>query len=118
MTSRHVATVATAVIAVSALSNCLAPTEIVVELKTDLDCLVVAQNGVTIAFGKPGDDQNQIAAASSSCDAGSLGKIVVAPAHDFSDPLGIRVALGVTQKAEQCTPPKFDGCIVARRSLQ
>jgi hypothetical protein len=103
--------------AVSAMS-CLAPTEIVLVLSTDVACAVVAQNGVAIALGAPGDEDSGIATSTKLCsDDGGIGTAVLLPHTSLDQPIGIRVTLGVDAAADNCGP-SFAGCIVARRSLR
>ena len=98
--------------------SCLAPTEIVVELHTDVPCSVVAANEVGIAVAKPGDDDASFSAVGKACDPdGGLGSIVVLP-RNIDEAVGIRVVLGVNKPTSACTAPMYDGCIVARRSLE
>jgi len=99
--------------------SCLAPTEIVVELRTDVACNVVAANEVGVAVAKPGDEDAGFAAVGGSlCDGdGGLGTVVILP-HDINEAVGIRVVLGVNKPTSSCTAPMYDGCIVARRSLE
>jgi hypothetical protein len=54
-----------------------------------------------------------------SCsDDGGIGTLFVVPSGGFDVDVGIRATLGVTADADQCTPPEFAGCVVARRSLE
>jgi len=102
--------------ALSAMS-CLAPTEIILVLSTDVACAVVTQNGVAIALGEPGDEDSGIATTTKLCsDDGGIGTAVIVP-HTIDQVVGIRVTLGIDAAADQCGP-NFAGCIVARRSLR
>ncbi|HEY2368710.1 MAG TPA: hypothetical protein VGH87_20070, partial [Polyangiaceae bacterium] len=104
-------------IAVAGMS-CLAPTEIMVELHTDVPCSVVTTNQVGIAVSRPGDEDASFAATGMQCDGdGGLGTIAILP-HDIDEAVGIRVVLGVNRLTSQCAAPDYDGCIVARRSLE
>jgi hypothetical protein len=106
-----------ALVAAIALSDCLDPTEIVVVVSTDVSCSQV--NSTAIAVGAPGDDTNRISGKTPACSSdGGIGTLVVTPSHGIGDDVGIRVTLGVgLVQADQCVAPKFEGCIVARRSL-
>jgi hypothetical protein len=106
---------ATLGIALATLSNCLDPTEIIVDIKSDVMC--TSQQGVTIVVGSSVDDPNATMIETNACDGGAIGTLAVTPTGDVGDPVAIRVTLGVTKAAAQCAPP-FDGCIVARRSLR
>jgi hypothetical protein len=101
------------------LSTCLAPTEIVVQLTTDVDCATVVQNGIGIAVGPPGNDKTSNATTSHKCDTGGeLGSIVVVPSGN-GPTVGIRITLGFDASVENCDEANgFGGCIVARRALE
>jgi len=103
--------------AVSVMS-CLAPTEIILVLSTNVACAVVGQNGIAIALGDPGDEDSGIATTTTLCsDDGGIGTAVLVPHSSIDQPIGIRVTLGIDAAADNCGP-KYEGCIVARRSLR
>jgi hypothetical protein len=103
--------------AVSAMS-CLAPTEIILVLSTDVACKTVTDNGIAIALGAPGDEDSGIATTTKLCsDDGGIGSLTLLPHGSVDQPIGIRVTLGVDAAADNCGP-NFAGCIVARRSLR
>jgi hypothetical protein len=107
-----------ALVAAVALSDCLDPTEIRVVVSTDVACSQV--NSTAIAAGKPGDDTNYIAGKTTACSPdGGIGVLVVTPSHGIDDDVAIRVTMGLNgTSADGCVAPKFEGCIVARRSLR
>ncbi len=104
-------------IAVIGLSDCLGPTEIEVQISTDVACKDV--NSTAVAVGPAGDDSRAVGAKTSSCaDGGAIGTLVVTPSGGLDDVVGIRVTLGVgAAQADVCHAPDYPGCIVARRSL-
>jgi len=103
--------------AVSVMS-CLAPTEIILVLSTNVACAVVQKNGIAIALGEPNDEDSGIATTTQLCsDDGGVGTAVLVPHSSIDQPIGIRVTLGIDAAADQCGP-KYEGCIVARRSLR
>jgi hypothetical protein len=106
-------------LSLATLSHCLDPTEIVLELSTDVSCGDVQANGVTVAVGPPGVDTTAPGAPSFACaDDGGLGSLVVVPSGGIDDGVGIRVVLGVDASASTCVAPDFSGCVVARRALR
>lgn len=107
---------AAVVVAMSMTSSCLDPTEIVLELSTNVPCNVVEANGVAIAIGAPGDDDSGVATATSMCANGDIGTLVVVPSTGNGPEVGIRVMLGVD--ASTCEGPAYSGCIVERRALR
>jgi hypothetical protein len=99
--------------------SCLGPTEIVLTVDTDVACSVVAQQGVEIDVGVPGDEDAGLAGRSITCSSdGSVGSLVFLPSGDIGDAVGIRVMLGIDASTASCGRPSYDGCIVARRSLR
>ncbi len=99
-------------------SSCLAPTEIVLQLSTDVDCSYVEGNGVAIAVGPAGVDTNYPNTTTHGCVDGGVGTLVVLPSA-ATGPVGIRVTLGIDASVESCNAgDDFAGCIVARRALE
>lgn len=104
---------------VAGLSNCLNPTEIILELSTNIACTNGDDHGVAVAVGLPGDDSVGVSAVGKSCTSdGGLGTVVVLPHSGIDEIVAIRVTLGVDAAADQCRAPDFAGCVVARRSLR
>ena len=101
-------------------SSCLDPTEIVLQLSTDVACSAVVANGVAIAIGAPDDDDaSSVHVVTMLCSPdGSIGSLVVTPSGAIDQDIGVRVTLGVDASAETCGPPRYDGCIVSRRALR
>ena len=78
------------------LWSCLDPTEIKLEITTDVPCTTLADNGgVAISVGPPGDDSVAPTAVASKCETedGGVGSLVVVPSADIADDVGIRVVL-------------------------
>src|SRR5262245_43212128 len=105
------------VVALSATSSCLAPTEITLVLSTDVPCASI--RGTAIAIGAPGDDKTGIATSVQRCsDDGGIGTLVVVPSGSIDDSVAVRVMLGMQSDPETCKEPDFTGCVVARRALR
>jgi hypothetical protein len=105
--------------------SCLAPTQVELELTTDVPCDEVG--GVSITVGLPGSlETKPPAAVSLICrDDGTLGTLVVVPSGERDAELAVRVVAGRNLEVEQCEPPDYGpqgtpetGCIVARRTLR
>ncbi len=111
---RRVVSVVAIALALSMLPNCLDATAIALDISTSSDCSVVQTNAVEIAAGTPGNDSSEVTASTMQCSGGTVGTIVLLPSG-AGDQVGIRVMLGVTVPTDDCAPPMFDGCIVARR---
>ena len=98
--------------------GCRSPTQITVEVDTNLDCSQITSTAIAV-----GNTDALVAksAASSTlhCEAGHIGALVVVPSANAEDEVAIRVVSGVQGRtAEACTASGFrGGCIVARRSL-
>jgi hypothetical protein len=104
-------------IAACGSSSCLDPTEIVLEIGTDVACSVVAQNGVAITVGRTGDDGGVAIMTNLCASDGGIGSLAITPSGAVDDPIGIRVVLGVDASVDACGP-NYEGCIVARRALR
>ena len=106
----------TGLVGVALLTSCLSPTQVTVELSTDVPC---SSNPVTtIAVGAPG--QAEIRApqtTTTQCTGkGQIGSIVVTPASDNGATFEIQVVVGVGAG----NPPscgKDSKCITARREI-
>ncbi len=108
--------------AVVATSACREPTQITVELSTDVAC--AEARATTVTLGLPGQlEEGEPAVVSSACEAvgsrGELGTVVLVPSGDDDAPVGVKVTLAVTDDAvEDCSKEYGPHCIVARRSLR
>ncbi|HEY1956977.1 MAG TPA: hypothetical protein VGH28_15265 [Polyangiaceae bacterium] len=99
------------------LVQCLGPTEIEVELSTDVPCANV--KNAAIAVGPAGDDSRAVSATTTICSTdGGIGTLYVTPSGGIDDEVEIRATLGVSAQADQCAAPDFAGCVVARRQLR
>lgn len=105
--------------------SCLEPTQVQIELTTDVPCAELG--GVAITVGEPGQiEAKPPAAVSLSCrEDGTLGAIVVVPSGDRDAELSVRVVAGRNLEVEACEAPEYGpqgtpdtGCIVARRTLR
>jgi hypothetical protein len=109
----------------SALLGCAPPTQVTIEITTDLSCDRI--DGVTVAVSGPNDlGSAEVRAATSVCTGGRVGSLVVVPSGSARENFALRVAAGVgVDPRAVCTPendygvdlPAGTGCIVARRSL-
>ena len=107
-------------LALASLSHCLAPTEIVVWLSTDVACSVVGPQGYSIAVGDPAtvETQSPVTVVNGCSSDGGLGSIVIVPSGSDQAKVGIRVVLGVDTTPDKCDLDSgYTGCIVARREL-
>jgi hypothetical protein len=122
---RRTKAIRVSVVIVSALipAGCLDPTEIVVTVRTDVDCTDAARyKGISIYADVPGaklEGKAEPALTTNACDPdGTIGSIVLVPSGDDDAEVGIRVVAGITTPPEQCQAEDYRGCIVARRALR
>ena len=94
------------------------PTEVVVEVYTDLPCPAVA----AVAAGKAGElGDRDASAVSTVCDpeTGSLGRLVIVPRETENAEVALEVRVRTDDRPpDECVESKgYSGCIVARRIL-
>ncbi len=105
-----------------ATSACREPTQITVELSTDVAC--AEARATTVTVGLPGGlERGDPAVVSSACESegsrGELGTVVLVPSGDDDAPVGVKVTLAVSDDAvEDCSKEYGRHCIVARRTLR
>lgn len=107
------------ILALMALAGCRAPTEIVVELKTDVVCSDL--QGVELRVGPvQGLDERPASASTDACSSsGRIGSLVLVPSGGRSDEVAVQVVAGFGKSVDKCRPPGYGpGCIVARRALR
>lgn len=103
--------------------GCQDPTQITVELFTDVPCATVERNEVTLAVGVLGEglEQKDPVATTGACAAGApsrVGSLVVVPGGEDDAEIGVKVVLGVNEGAQRCEAPEYRGCVVSRRALR
>jgi N-acetylneuraminic acid mutarotase len=99
---------------------CRGPTQVTVEVTTDVGCGDTPITGIAVAATGAAAESKPFASTSSACDAaGTVGSLVLVPSGGNSDELAVRVVLGHGGKsADQCIASGYGaGCIVARREL-
>ncbi len=105
-----------------AATGCKNPTEITLDVRTDIACTGGAPwKGVAIYVGHPGDDVESKAATlvTTQCDGtGEIGTLVIKPSGADDDVVGIRVVAGITRNPEDCSDAGYQGCVVERRALR
>ncbi|APR87731.1 BNR repeat domain protein [Minicystis rosea] len=108
----------------ASLLSCRAPTEIVVDVTTDIPC--ASLNNTSITVGRYPDIEGlPPATITDLCSSdGHIGSIVVVPADVDNAKVAVRVVGGKGQDAEGCKAPEYGpraptptGCVVARRLL-
>jgi len=97
--------------------GCRAPTQITVEVRTDV-CSQIS--GVNATIGPVGQLEGRPPTSTGpACDAssGRIGALVVTPSAGRSDEVEIRIAAGVKRSPDECKVGDMRDCIVARRAL-
>ena len=96
---------------------CREPTQITVELTTDVACTAINETSITV--GTLGEIENKPAAAkTSACQDGRIGTLVLVPAGEGEREVALRVITSVNAPIESCVAPDYGAaCIVARRAL-
>jgi hypothetical protein len=108
-------------LALLACVTCTEPTEIIIELTTNVSCEVVSDHQVSILLGSASTTLTTANAkelvVTGQCDGGVIGTLAATPSGARDEAIGIGVVLGVTQPTSACDVDA-SGCIVARRSLR
>lgn len=108
------------------LVDCAAPTQIVVEVRSDA-CPNTSRVGPSlqktgIAVGTSGEiDEKRPAAFRDQCEDavhGGVGTLTIYPSGSHDAEVAIKVVAGVDVGIEQCDPPDYAGCIVHRRVMR
>jgi hypothetical protein len=99
---------------------CRGPTQITVELTTDVRCADV--RGTAITVGELTTIETKPAVAvTPACDptTGRVGSMVIVPSGDRDEQVSFRVVMGLGRDPSECVAPAYGpGCIVARRALR
>lgn len=102
------------------VASCLNPTELVVDLHTNVAPATVRSRGVLIRVGSPAsvDTAPSTTFTTSTCgDDGEIGRFVIVPSGSFDDAVSMHVLLGVGDATDACADQSGTSCITARRQL-
>jgi hypothetical protein len=103
------------------IAACLGPTEIVLDVRTDVACSSPSSwRGVAVSVGQPGPDvesRSPVLTTTTCSGTGEIGTLAVVPTGAKDAQVGIRVVAGITRNPEECAAQRYDGCIVARRTV-
>lgn len=98
-------------------SACLDPTQITLNVKTDVPC--ASSKGVAFTGGKPGAvERAPSSTVTMDCNAGDIGTLVATPTDDKDVAAAFLVVQGVDRPVAECAAAGFKGCIVQRRILR
>ena len=118
MQKRCALVIAVALPVLGASASCLDPTEVTLDVATDLPC--GETKGTTFTGGTLGAVESAAPSTSTArCEGGSIGTLVATPAGSKDSNAAFVVVLGVDRPASECNAAnRFKGCIVQRRSLR
>jgi len=106
--------------ALVALCGCRAPTQVMVEISTDISCSDNPRTG--ISEGSLSElESRPMSTETLTCDpaTGRIGSIVVVPGGEKDAEFAIRVVTGLTMTPDDCVRSGYlGGCVVARRVLR
>jgi outer membrane protein assembly factor BamB len=103
---------------------CRAPTEITLELTTDVPCASLSDVAITVGASATEVEGSASTVVTSQCDpaTGRIGSLVLVPSGGTDDAVAIRVTARVLQAGDPatgpCVAPYGPSCIVARRWLR
>ena len=102
--------------------GCRTPTQVSVDISTDVDCPLLQGTTVTVGEAARIEGKDPVA-STSACSAGAdlnpIGSIVVIPSDANDAEFGVKVVAGVDFPAETCTDDNsYQGCIVSRRAMR
>jgi hypothetical protein len=105
----------------SPLAACLGPTEIMLDVRTNVACSDPSHwRGVAVSVGQPGADvesRSPVLTTTTCGVGGEIGTLAVVPTGSKDAQVGIRVVAGITRNPEDCAAQGYEGCIVARRTV-
>jgi alpha-tubulin suppressor-like RCC1 family protein len=105
------------VLGASLAGSCRTPTDITLRITTNIPCSDIGSTTITV--GRPGElETAAVTTGTATCDNGTIGTLVVVPSGSDDDAVGMKIVSGYQRRAEQCTPPDYKGCVVARRALR
>jgi cysteine-rich repeat protein len=113
---------ASCVVAAVLALGCRTPTQVTVDVSTDLACPDVL--GTLITVGDPAAVEGASPVTSTEeCATGDvlnrIGSLVVVPSDEQDAAFGVKIVAGVDSSAETCTEANgYKGCIVARRGMR
>lgn len=111
---------AACLVGLATMEACRAPTEITLELSTDVKCADLRGTAITIG-DLTGLDAKPSTTVTLACNpqTGRIGSMVVVPRGSKDDTVAMKVVTGVGRDTGECLPPAYGpGCIVARRALR
>ena len=116
----HVVFVALVVVRLGTTAACKDPTQITVEITTDVKCTDLRGTSITVG-DLAGLDDRPLTTQTTTCDPdrARIGSMVIVPSGADDETVAIRVIVGLGKDPATCLPPSYGpGCIVARRAIR
>jgi len=107
------------VLAAHLLLSCREPTQVIVEITTDINCADRPKTGIAVGALSQLESR-PVSTETEQCDSstGRIGSIVIVPGGEKDSDFAIRVVTGITMSADDCVTSGYGaGCVVARRAL-
>lgn len=120
MFGRHVLALA----AFAAFASCREPTEITLEITTDVPCDAVADVAISLGTTSAQIESGPVTLETTVCDSSRqrIGTLVLVPKNVADDAVAIKVTARVKQPGDTatgpCVAPYGPSCIVARRAIR
>jgi hypothetical protein len=105
--------------AVAIATSCKDPTEIVVDVRTNVPYRTDIVTSFTV--GTPGQTEGAFPTTETRAPfspAGDVGSLVVVPGNAKDSAVSVKVVMGIGREARDCTTANAQGCIIARRTLR
>ncbi len=120
--ARHVAAALVVGVSTVTATSCYGPTELTIEVSTNLPCNTVMPFRTAITVGAADSTSGPSAADTTSCqtvssDVSRVGSLVVTPSGKRDGRIGVRVVLAVGGKSPEDCAGDLTNCIVATRSF-
>lgn len=116
---RRSAFVVSALSAIAIATSCKDPTEIVVDVRTNVPFRTDTVTSFTV--GNPGQTESAFPTTETRAPfgpSGEVGSLVVVPGNGKDSPVSVKVVMGIGREARDCTTANAQGCIIARRTLR
>lgn len=99
--------------------SCRTPTQILVDVRTTAACSEVTSTAIAVATPDEDFERKLPQASKEGCEReGVVGTVVLLPSGAEDAEVAVRVVTGLARRAEECAPPAYAGCIVARRQTR
>lgn len=105
-------------------SNCASPTQIIIDVRAEKalcsGAKMLRSTGIVVTTPEKVDTEAlDIFEQEPGCgESGSVGRLTITPSGENDANIGVRIVAGIDMEAQQCRPPLWEGCILARRYVR